>query len=116
MDISMQSRGRVDIISVSGRIDAGAHMRLREGLLIAIDNGRNQFVLDLRETAMLDSLAIGELVAGLKRARQSGGDIRLVISPDGMVHAMLEITRLDHVFQIFGTPDDARLSFAAGPT
>ena len=115
MEMSIQTRGRVEIISVFGRVDAGAHMQLRDGLRSVLGAGRAAFVLDLREATMLDSMAIGELVACLKRARERGGDVRLVVSPDGMVHEMLQITRLDHVFQIFGDQNDARMSFVAGP-
>jgi len=114
MEISIQTRGNVDIISVIGSVDAGDHLRLREGLSTAIELGQYQFVLDLRETAMLDSLAIGELVACLKRARETGGDVRLVVTPDGIVHNMLRLTRLDHIFQIYGNTEDARSSYVTG--
>ena len=90
-------------------------MQLREGLLTVFREGTRRFVLDLRETVNLDSMAIGELVACLKRVRERGGDVRLVVRPDGIVHEMLQITHLDQVFQIFGDANDARMSFVDGP-
>lgn len=115
MNMSIQTRGRVDVVTVVGRVDSGAHMQLRQGLRNVIDAGRREFVLDLRETTMLDSMAIGELVACLKRARERGGDVRLVVSPDGIVHEMIQLTNLDQAFQIFGDPNEARMSFVSGP-
>jgi anti-sigma B factor antagonist len=115
MEMSIQTRGSVDVVSVVGRIDSGAHMQLRNGLRNVLEAGRREFVLDLRETTMLDSMAIGELVACLKRARERGGDVRLVVSPDGMVHEMIQITKLDQAFQIFGDSNEARMSFVMGP-
>ena len=115
MDIAIQSLGKVSVIAVSGRIDDGAHLQLREGLRTMTDAGFSRFVLDLREAGLLDSLALGELVGCLKRARERGGDVRLVVAPEGIVHGMLQLTRLDHVFQIFGLLNDARMSFLSGP-
>ena len=111
MEISIQSLGQISVIAVTGRVDAEAHLQLREGMRSVIEAGFTRFVLDLRETAILDSMALGELVGCLKRARERGGDVRLVVSPDGIVHGMLQFTRLDHVFQIFGLPNDAKMSF-----
>jgi anti-sigma B factor antagonist len=113
--MSMITRGHVDVVSVTGRVDSGAHLKLREGLRSVLHAGRRRFVLDLRETVTLDSMAIGELVACLKRVRERGGDVRLVVAPEGIVHEMLQITHLDHVFQIFGDENEARMSFVAGP-
>ena len=36
-----------------------------------------------------------------------GGDLMLVVVPDGDVHSVLQVTRLDRVFRIFGSEDEA---------
>ena len=42
MEMSIQTRGSVDVVSVVGRIDSGAHMQLRNGLLNVLEAGRQK--------------------------------------------------------------------------
>ena len=53
-------------------------------------------------------------MACFKRAREVGAEIKLVVRPDGVVHAMLQLTRLDGVFEIFGDEKQAAASFNSG--
>ncbi len=107
MEILTRRLGQVEILDVIGRGDVHTQKLLRETVRRAIHCGRSSFVLNLIHISFLDSLMIGELVACLKRARECGGDVKLVVSPGSVVHQLLELTRLDAVFQIFGDEDEA---------
>jgi len=116
MDISIQSRGPVGVFQIEGPIRDGAHMELRHALLDSIEAGRSWLVVDLSRGDLLDSAAIGELVACLKRAREYGGDLKLVVRPQGIVHELLQLMHLDRAFQIFGDEKEAYAAFANEPS
>lgn len=54
----------------------------------------------------MDSSGLGVLVAGLKRAREAGGEMALVCR-EGPTYKVLAITGLDRVFPIYDSVDDA---------
>ena len=111
MEISVSTIGKVGLFQVDGPVRDGAHLALRNALSQYIDSGQAKFVVDLTNAESLDSAAMGELVAGLKRAREEGGDLKLVIRPQGIVHELLQVMHLDRVFQIFGDANEAKASF-----
>ena len=114
MEISVRSLGEIEFFQVEGPIRDGAHLHLRNILIRSIEDGQSKFVVDMRRAESLDSAAIGELVACLKRARKSGGDLKLVVRPDGIVHELLQLMHLDHIFQIFGDAKEATAAFTVG--
>ena len=116
MDILVRTFGEVGLFRVEGAVRDGAHLQLREALIHYIEDGQPKFVVDLTRTDSLDSAAIGELVACLKRAREDGGDLKLVVRPQGIVHELLQLMHLDRVFQIFGDEKEAYAAFANEPS
>ncbi|NIM01852.1 MAG: STAS domain-containing protein [Acidobacteria bacterium] len=114
MEISVRTQGRVGLFRVEGPVREGAHVHLRDALIQCIDEGQSKFVVDMTRADSLDSAALGELVACLKRARQDGGDLKLVVRPHGIVHELLQIMRLDRIFQIFGDEKEATAAFTVG--
>lgn len=114
MEISVRTVGRVGLFRVEGPLREGAHLFLRDTLVQYIDDGQSKFVVDMTRADSLDSAALGELVACLKRAREDGGDLKLVVRPNGIVHELLQIMRLDRIFQIFGDEKEAAAAFTVG--
>ena len=57
-------------------------------------------------TSFVDSSGLGALVAGLKRTRQAGGDLRIA-SAQEQVRMVLNLTNLDRILQPFDTVGDA---------
>lgn len=114
MEIIGKHQGPVDILQLLGPVRAGAHEALREAVMGSLERGRYHLVIHLGEASSLDSLALGELAACLKRVREVGGEVKLVVRPDGIVHELLQLTKLDAVFEIFGDERQAAASFASG--
>jgi len=112
--IEARPLGRVDVLQIVGPLHAGDHHELRAAIADSMERSRHRLVVNLGEASFMDSLALGELIACLKRVREIGGDIKLVVRPDGIVHDMLQMTRLDTVFEIFGDENQAAASFASG--
>jgi len=111
MEISARTRGNIEIFNIAGRADMHTHEELRQAVRYAIHCGRSSVVLDLRHAAFLDSLSIGELAACLKRTRENGGDIKLVVAPGSSVHHTLQIVGLDRILPIFGDVDEATAAY-----
>jgi anti-sigma B factor antagonist len=73
--------------------------RLREGLVELAAKGARLVTVDLAGVNFIDSTALGVLVGGLKRLRQSDGDLMLR-SPRPSAVKVLEMTGLTRVFTI----------------
>ena len=86
------------VIGLPGRIDAASVPARREALAALSEEGVDRLVVDLGETTFLDSAGIAMLVSLLKRARTTGGDVRVVEPADEAVKRIIRLTRLDLVF------------------
>ena len=94
------------ILSVHGDADLHSAPELRERLRGAIDDGATTLVVDLTETAVVDSTSLGVLLGGMKRLRKRDGQIRLVV-PQAEVRRVFEITMLDRIFALHETQEEA---------
>jgi len=83
----------------------------------AINRGLREFryiVIDLEGVRHLDSSGIGLLVRHLSQARSRGGDLRLATAPPFVV-TVIKATRLDTVFKMYASEEDAVVSFLKEP-
>ena len=97
--IEEHSSGDTPVISVSGEIDVATAPQLRECLHQVVAAGNATVVVDLLGVSFLDSTALGVLVGALKRCREQGGDLHVVIA-DPRILKIFEITGLTNVFTI----------------
>lgn len=97
------------VVAVAGELDVATAPRLREILYQVVARGEATVVLDLLEVTFLDSTALGVLVGGLKRCRELGGELRLVVAEPRIVK-IFEITGLATVFTISDTLQAAGVS------
>ena len=72
----------------------------RELLEVLEEHEPSNLIIDFSEVHMLSSRMLGTLVRLLKRARETGGRVRLCSIHRRILH-ILELTRLDEVFEIF---------------
>jgi anti-sigma B factor antagonist len=87
------------VIAVTGEVDVATAPQLRECLHRVIAQGDATVVLDLLGVTFLDSTALGVLVGALKRCRELGGDLHVVLA-DPRIMKIFEITGLTNVFTI----------------
>lgn len=83
----------------------------RQSLMDVVDRGENRIVIDMGKVTSVDSTAIGVLVSVLKRIGMRG-DLALCGMCD-RVARNFTITRMDRVFPIHATSDDALRAMAA---
>jgi anti-sigma B factor antagonist len=99
VDTGGESAGSgVAVVIPQGRLNMVSARRLREILGDLVSRGSTRIVVDLAETTFLDSSGLGALIAGLKSARQAGGDLRIA-RPTPSVLTVFELTNLDRVLR-----------------
>jgi len=101
-----------EIIELQGELDASTTAEVRAELRRRLASGKTRFILDLSNVPFLDSSGLSVLVTTLKTAREMGGDIAL-LSPSAQAKALIELTRLHRIFEIFDGEDDAVAAYTA---
>lgn len=102
------------VVAVRGEIDLFTAPDLKATLLGAIDAGKSRIVVDLTETAFLDSTALGVLIGAIKRVRSRDGALTIV-NTDPNIAKTFEITGLDQIFTITATRDEAIAALDGDP-
>lgn len=111
LQIETRVNGDVTTISCHGDIRLGEGTSLfRNTLREILKSGVRKIILDLGEVNYLDSTGIGEMVGGYTSAHAAGASIRMARLPQ-KVYALLQITRLVTVFEIYDSEEDALKSF-----
>ena len=102
---------RIVTITVKRRLDLFKAQEFRALFQTLFDQGVSHIVIDLSQTAFLDSAGMAVLVNVLKQCRQQNGDVRLVAPQIEAVKRMLELTKFDRVFEIKTSAQEAVASF-----
>jgi anti-sigma B factor antagonist len=90
---------------LDARIAADVAPRLKAHLAEYVSKGNASIVLDLEAVSFIDSSGLGALVSSLKSVGKNGD---LVVSgAKGAVASMFKLTRMDKVFRMYGTSDEA---------
>ncbi len=112
MQIEHTDHEGVAVLSLSGDALGGPDgSALHDALHRAKGSGPLQAVVDLGDVRHMNSSGLGMLIGALTTARNSGGDLRLAAVGD-RVRTLLEITKLDGVFQRYESVGDAVASYA----
>ncbi len=106
-EITEDNAGGLPVVSVAGEIDVATAPQLRDRLQAQVAAGNATIGVNLLDVTFLDSTALGVLVGALKRCREAGGDLRLVMA-EPRILKVFEITGLTGVFPIYATVDEAR--------
>jgi anti-sigma B factor antagonist len=84
------------VVTLSGELDAHDAPQLRR-LFQSIENP--VVVLDLSRLAFLDSAVLGALVGLLRRQREAGGELRVVL-PETPARRIFEVTGLESALDV----------------
>ena len=100
----------VTIVSVDGQLIVANRNELKDKVLKALEAGELKVVLDFSSTEYIDSSGLGVLVSVSKKIREAGGELRLAgLNED--LRMLFELTKLDTLFKICDTADEAVQSF-----
>jgi len=106
MKFEDRTEGKVLVVKIlESRIVADIAPQFKETMVSYIAKGNPVIVLDLSEVKFIDSTGLGALVGSLK-AMGDKDELVLAGAKDS-VSNMLKLTRMDKVFRMFPTAEDA---------
>ena len=100
------TKSGVVVIQPTGRLNMMAAPALRKQLNDLVESGGSRIVVDLSTTEFIDSSGLGALIAALKIARKSGGDLRIA-APTRQVCTVLELSNLDRILRPYESAESA---------
>ncbi|MGB7728631.1 MAG: STAS domain-containing protein [Candidatus Acidiferrum sp.] len=110
MQIAARPSDRMTILDISGDIDLANSPAMRKALLGEIkDKHTPKVLLNLKSVRYIDSSGIASLVEGLKAARDNGARL-ILYGLSSSVREVLELSRLQKIFEIYDTEEQALAS------
>lgn len=106
MQLEQSPHGDTLVVRVAeDRIDASTAIQFKDAMQAATVAARTRIVLDLSRVSFLDSSGLGAVVAVMKFCAP---EIRLELAGlTPIVAKVFRLTRMDQVFRIHDTPDEA---------
>jgi anti-sigma B factor antagonist len=103
LDIQTSDSTDTSLITVTGEVDLYTSPELRTAIMEAIPAAGAGVSLDLSGVQYMDSSGVATLVEGLRSARDHAKAFTLV-RPSAAVMKVLELARLDSIFEVDSTP------------
>lgn len=95
------------VLCLRGQLDVATAPRFRQALVEAQYGNASHVAVDLSAVEFLDSMGLGVLVGGLKRARSHDGEL-VLICPHGRIRQLLDLTRISEIARVLQRVDDLR--------
>jgi anti-sigma B factor antagonist len=105
VEINTTKSGVWTVISASGEVDLHHSTDLRIEIIRQLDGGES-VLLDMAAVSYIDSSGIAAMAQALSHARGKGLDFALV-QPNQAVMRVLQLTRLDKVFEMHASVAEA---------
>jgi anti-sigma B factor antagonist len=96
----------VDVVRLPRRVMMADAPSIRTDIRKMVERGRKNIVLDLSDVAFIDSSGLSVLISARDATQAVGGDV-LLLNPTSIVRSLIELTRLQEVFEIFGSEEHA---------
>jgi anti-sigma B factor antagonist len=111
MELALHEAGSVTIVTLSGDLVIGdAEALLKKTVSRLLEEGKVQLVVVCSGLRYVDSSGLGSLVRALTTSQHEGGGTKLLGVPPAL-RKLLELTKLDSVFEMFEDRDKALSSF-----
>jgi anti-sigma B factor antagonist len=109
--VEVRELDRIIVVDVVGRLTlSDSRTQLRDLVHIFTGRGRKKFLINLAGLDFVDSDGLGELTRCYSIVRQAGGEMKLVHVRE-IVQALLEMTRLINLFEIYSEEHVALQAF-----
>jgi anti-sigma B factor antagonist len=110
MNISRKQDNGIITYQIKGDIDINSSPDIREAFEAAVKEEAGKIIVDLDNVSYIDSSGLATLVEMLKKTRAYGGKLRIAnLAPK--VKSLFEITKLEKLFDIFDTEQEAIADF-----
>jgi anti-anti-sigma factor len=116
MIYTQEVHGTATIFRLEGSLMGDStQQQFKDAVLKLLEQGQKHIILDFSRVRNVNSAGLGSLITLFSRTRSVGGEFILAAVPQN-VRNLLHITRLDTVFVISDTVEDAlkRLGSSAG--
>jgi anti-sigma B factor antagonist len=116
MEIAHKKFNRVDLLTITGRMDAASAPQLKQQIEALFEQGRYRLVLDLVGLDYIASPGLRVLIEARKRARDrkltdlEGGDVRIANLPP-RIKEVFDLTGFTSLFEIYDDTIEAVGSF-----
>ncbi len=107
MTLAIDEKNGVAVIRLGGRVMYESDTKsFREKLEQEVEGGKRWIVLDLSMVKAMSSTGLGILIAAHRYIAEKGGTFKLAQISE-KVRSILEITRLNTVFEVFDSVEGA---------
>ncbi len=103
----------VTVVRVEGQLIVGNRQELKAVVDRALEQGARKLLSDCTDTGYIDSSGLGALVTMARKAREQGGELRLAGLNEAL-RSLFALTKLDTLFVIGSTGDEALESYRGG--
>lgn len=111
MKIKRDSKDGISIIRLSGQLMGGPDAdAVRDTILSILNEGYKNILVDLKDVSWVNSTGLGILISSHITVSNNGGDLRLM-RVSKRIDSIFMVTRLNTVFQVFDTEEEAVASF-----
>jgi anti-sigma B factor antagonist len=111
MELTTREEGDITILTVTGDLVIGEpETTFKKTITRLLEEGRVNLLVDLSAVGFLDSSGLGALVRALMLAQKEGGSAKL-LHAGPQVRKLLQLTKLDSVFEIHEDLEAAVSSF-----
>lgn len=111
MQVTQETLGAAAVVAPSGSVDMHESPKLRAALLFEIAKKPAVVVVDLSAVSFIDSSGVATLVEALKATRAAGSAL-VLCGMNAKVKDVFELARLEKVFRIVPTRQDALMAGA----
>ncbi len=112
LEITEAIAGSVTILKTKGFIDTSTSSILEENIKKTINQGKVKLIIDLADSDFISSAGWGVFVAYLRKARDSGGDIKLACMIE-KVFKVFKLLEFDALIDAFPTVEEAIKSYGS---
>jgi anti-anti-sigma factor len=98
------------VLRADGGINTTTAGQLSEAIAKLVQGGITNVIVDCSKLAIISSMGLGALLMLHTRMKRIGGEVRLC-GLNGPIVQVIQMTKLDRVFEIFPDVERARLSF-----
>jgi anti-sigma B factor antagonist len=111
MKIKRREVDGITVLDLSGEMYGGPdNMKLVDMISELVDDKKLDLILNLSKVKWISSTGLGIMVSARSRYAKEGGVIKLM-SPNDRVLGILQVTRLNLIFDVFPSEQEALESF-----
>ena len=106
LSIHVHTVDGIQVFEITGSLDIATSPAVRAALVSASERGDHRLIVDLTRIEFLDSTGLGALIGAQRRAKEFGGEVRIV-AKEGQILRLLRITGLLKVFAVHAKLEEA---------